>query len=1476
MPQTPLAIVHPLIEQWFADRVGKPTEVQARAWPEIAAGRHVLVTAPTGSGKTLTAFLWALDRLITGVWPRGQVRVLYVSPLKALNNDIERNLLEPLVQLQSLFVKQGKPFPVIGVQTRSGDTSQSDRRRMLRHPPEILITTPESLNLLLSSKGALHLFTGIKTVILDEIHAVAATKRGTHLITAVDRIVPMAGEFQRLALSATVKPLEAIAEFVGGYVLDRDNGEARYTPRPVSIVEAPGAKALDVRVRYPGRAEDTSSDASRWAPIVDACRDIIGGNQSTLLFVNSRRLCERVALFINDAADRLLAYSHHGSLSREMRSVVEQRLKQGDLAAIVATSSLELGIDIGALDEVVLIQTPFSIASALQRIGRAGHQVGAVSRGALFPTHGRDFLDAAVLARAVMQRDIEPLRPITGPLDVLGQVVVSMTGVAPWDVDALFDAVRTSTPYRNLTRRQFDLVLDMLAGRYAETRIRALSPVVAIDRIDNTVRGTGAGLRSVRMSGGTIPDRGYYTLRHSGTHARIGDLDEEFVWEAAVGDGFTLGSQCWRVEKITHNEVLVSPSRPGPSDTPFWKAEELNRGFHLSERIGEFLESAEEALGSPEFAAALRQDCCMEPDAAGALIEFLEAQRTATGAPLPHRHHLLVEWVENHGEEPGAAQAILHTLWGGALNRPYAMALAQAWEERYGHRIEMFANDDCIALMAPHPVDADELLGLVSPEGLESLLRKRLEQSGYFGARFRENAGTALLLPRTTYKGRMPLWLNRLRSKKLLDAVMGYDDFPILAETWRTCLQDGFDLDNLKAMLGELRDGLIQVTQARTAVASPFAASMTWRQTNEYMYQDDTPTSGKASRLSADLLAEVVHTSELRPRIPRNIIERFRQKAQRVYPGYAPATGADLLEWVKERLLILGSEWDELLAAVQRDHGISEAVLLESVGTKLAWVNSDGLGEAAVVAVECLPRLMAACECTMEDLEAEAVYPLGSELAAVSPTPTDDGEPAGMLEPWLAEWMRFYGPMPRDTEGSLLPAPDAALDEALENLADDRLVVVDHLSDGAKDLEVCDAENLEILLRLTRAAARPAFEALPIADLPLFMATFQGLVEKRPGRDGLERALESLLACPLNAALVESDILPARVGGYAPAMLDDLMRDSGLLWAGREKGKIVFGFADDLDLCGEGESGEEIGGVLPSETGRFDFTGLLDHTDLDSAALTRALWDNVWTGRITNDTFAALRKGIETKFRPAKLEQTRRRPGRGAFNRWKATRPFAGNWFALPAPEPACDALDEAERNKDRVRLLLGRYGILFRELLERELPTFRWGALFRTLRLMELSGEVMGGCFFDGIPGLQFISQPAFRILRRGLPRDTVVWMNATDPASLCGVGLESLKGALPRRAASTYLVFQGSDVMMTVLRKGRELDIRVEPDDPALPRYLDLIDHLLKRPFQSLSSLTVEIINGESATKSPYLPALGNRFDVATGPKDVTLRRK
>ena len=1467
----PFEFFHPLIKQWFFGKFTHTTDIQDRAWPLIATHKNVLITAPTGSGKTLTAFLWFINELVTQNRSAHELpRVLYVSPLKALNNDIKKNLDQPLKEIQDIFEKSREPFPHIRVMTRSGDTSQADRRKMLRHPPQILITTPESLNLMLSSGSGRGMLCGLKAVILDEIHALLGNKRGVHLITAVERLVRLSGEFQRIALSATLKNLDAVSGFVGGYRMDGHGPHPRYVQRPVEKIESGIQKSYRISVQYPQKEEDPA-DAPVWDLLAKECLDIIEKNKATLIFTNSRRLCEKITYKINQASAEPVAYSHHGSLSRQLRLNVEQNLKNGKLKAIVATSSLEMGIDIGELSQVILIQSPSSVSSALQRIGRAGHQIEGVSQGTLFAAHSHDLIPAAVLAKAMDIKDIEPVHPIECPLDVLAQMIISMTGLETWDLDELYAFLKTSRPFHNLGRESYDLVLNMLAGRYSAARIRELQPRISIDRLDHTVQGKKGALLALYTSGGTIPDRGYYQLRHHDTQARIGELDEEYVWEAKIGQITTMGTRNWKIMRITHNDVFAVPVGNSSMDAPFWIAEAMNRDSHFSGLIQNFLETAEESLTRPEFEPLLKTEYHMDETAAKELIRFLKQQKEFTGTALPHRHHLVLEYVRSGPDGSPGSMLVIHTLAGGRVNRPYAIALEAAWEDRFGENPEIFPGNDAVVIQLPHQIEPEEILSLVTGSNVESLLKRKMESTGFFAARFRECAARALLLTKNKINQRMPLWMTRLKSKKLLENIILYEDFPILLETYRTCIQDEFDLIHLKLMLDEIQTGEISWSAAFTSRPSPFASGMAWNQINQYMYREDEAASS-ASAPGGNFLRDLVFSPNLRPSVSPALVKGFETKRQRLAPGYAPQTPQDLLDWVKERIAIPHEEWDALLQQIKTEALDSMETILDPARDKLTLLSPEGIECPLVVSREWAPKLL------------EAFY--------------EPGESQTTGASLLGQWLSFYGPVSLDFIQNSLGIEKSRLEDLISTLVEERRVIAGLLVDKGSDTDICDSDNYEILLRLSRSLARPRFDALEIDVLPLFLAHYQGLTKRSDHIDGLFDRLEQLSCLPLLAESWESDILPARISPYPPSFLDTLMQEGGLQWMGFARKHSAFCFKPDMDLLlhrtkGSGPETEktaadskdpELESLFDPGGTRHDFTRLLNLLSCDSRTLSERIWNLVWQGKLSNDGFSALRKGIETGYKaPETIKPlTGRRFGRRqskagpSFSEWRGSLPFAGYWYKPESPSDPLDEMETEDLHRDRVRLLLDRYAILFREILHKELPQFQWAVLFRSLRLMELSGEILSGHFFKDIPGPQFMLPRAFQKLRTTLPEEAVYFMNAVDPASVCGIPLPAVKQRFPKRLPTTLLVFKGRGLKLISLGNGKDLLIHAEPGDAQMAEYLACLSHLLTRPVKPLKKIIVETINTDPAGKSPYLPDFKTVFDLLPDYRKITLYRK
>jgi ATP-dependent Lhr-like helicase len=1103
--------------------------------------------------------------------------------------------------------------------------------------------------------------------------------------------------------------------------------------------------------------------------------------------------------------------------------------------------------------------------------------VGQVSRGCFQPSHSHDILEAAVLARAVMDGDLEEVRPVRGSLDVLAQVLVSMLCTREWDLNELYARVRCAWCLQELSHRQFDLVIDMLAGCYAETRVRELKARISVDRITGTARIVKGAQMALFLSGGTIPDRGYFHLRTMNGAARLGDLDEEFVWEARVGDVFTMGAQNWRIDRITHDDVLVSLGRPGQLAPPFWKAELSGRDHHLSTRMAEFLEQAEGRFKEPGFWDELGQRYLLDESALTGLKRMLEEQREGAGKPLPHRHHLLVELVQAGPQGGPGYQAVLHTVWGGRVNRPYALALQAAWEERYGVRLEIFAANDCIYLILPHEIEAGELLSLVSRANLEPLLRRRLEGSGIFGAQFRECAGRALLLSRRKFNERMPLWLNRLRGKKLLGAVKDYGDFPIMLEAWRACLHDEFDLDALKMHLAELETGAIEVSQARTGRMSPLARTMAWRLTNLYMYEDDTPEGMGKTGLSDDLLSEAVFNPGLRSKLEPGIVRGFLAKRQRLHRGYAPESPDELWDWLVERQTLPLAEWENLLGAMERDSGLLPSELEAELSSRLVRLIPPRADEPLIAAWQETPRLLAAWRQAGETC---TIAPLAEGAAPPQAKPPEPEKTEAALENFLGHWLSYYGPLNPQAIAGVLGMGLEHLEPALQGLAEAKSLISGELVEGTGGAQVCDAQNFEICLRMARARARPAFEPLALKWLPVWLAQHQGLLRTDDAEEALAPALERLVCLCAPARAWEEDILPARAKGYRRVWLDRILAENDLLWLGRAKQKVLFCFGDDLDLLPSGDNTPEPdpAALFPDPQARYDLTTLMENSSLGASRIIRRLWQGVWAGRVSNTSFAALRQGIENRFKPPKLAAAPY-PCRGArprLRRFKAGLPLAGDWLLVPKAAPAADPLEQDECARERVRILLERYGVIFRELLNKEAPGFNWREVFRSLRLMELSGEVVAGYFFEGVSGPQFALSQILPRLNSLKHEASVFWLAATDPASACGLGLEGLKGILPRRAAGIHLVFRGAEPVLVSYRSDKELRISVPPDDPDLSVILAPVQHLVSRRVNPVRGLKLEIINGQPAAQSPYLEALKASFSITMDYKGIMLYPK
>jgi ATP-dependent Lhr-like helicase len=1483
------ATFHPLIESWFTETYGKPTAVQAEAWPLIERGEHVLALAPTGSGKTLTAFLSAISRFCPGSidtpYPADQLTVLYVSPLKALNEDIRRNLLEPLAAIRVRFEQAGLPFPDIRVETRSGDTPQSQRRRFLAHPPAILALTPESLAILLLSAKGRHALATVKYLVLDEIHAVLGNKRGAFLSCQVDRLSLIAGEFQRISLSATVRPPEAAAEFVAGL---GPEGKGR----KVRIVAPPSEKQIELSIEYPDAAGDLDrieKFGKRYTALISYILNRIVDHSTILVFTDSRRRAERLCYCINQEAAREnyngpVAFTHHGSLAKELRYSVEQRLARGELPCVVATASLELGIDIGSIDEVILAGSPPYVSQALQRIGRSGHGVGKVSQGKLFPFHGLDLLMATAVKSAVDDLDIEEVHPIENPLDILAQIILALCVEKNRDVEKLYTLLRGFYIFRNLNHESYIRTVRMLAGlvlnpaenRNSE-RLREIKPRIWLDNLTDEIGALDGSLLLLYASGGVIANRGQYSLRlDDGT--KIGEVDEEFVWERRLGDQFHFGGRSWRITGIGTEAVEIRPLENPADFIPFWHADTSFRSDKISGRVLAILDQYNATPSTDDTA----------PDPMPALTSFLDSQRELQGdVPLAGNTGITAEIIDSPESHSDFNTVVIHTFRGGMINYPLTLALVQELEEKLNLHIESFSNDDSILFLIPRlgmPVEEiirNALVSLNGPDpdggGLvrgERLFRNRLEVSGVFGANFREAAERSLLLPRAGFGQRTPLWITRQRSKRLFDAVSygdavsTEDGFPVTAEAWRSCLNDMFDMDGFRDFIASINDGSITLSFFYTGIPSPFSRDMVRQETNSLMYEyderKDSPgaSSGHTATLSDKVIQEALGDASLRPPLKQELVEDFTKRLRREIPGWAPEDELSLCEWVKERIAIPLDEWETLCAALPEKLRIlprrdtEEEDSSETSGEpsylseRLKMIKRDGAAIASIVHREWVENW--------------------------------ENDPITLLGPWL----RYEGPISIERIAEVFGVSV----NQVENLVNDLV----ESEEAVRDVEpclVCDRENLDMLLRLSRKKARPEIRERPAAMLTPFLALRQGLIQppSAPEADARSNAafLKKLTACSAPAKLWESEFCTARNTHYNPEIIDREIREGRLVWYGTGKEKIGICPVDDLDLVyttvgqlGEQSSKKEIF-AQAMNSGFFDrprdFWDIKERTGLSSKECVNALWQEVWQGRLSSDSFEPVRRGVEHGFAlkepetggsfsrdGARLSGVARRPQipRALRDRWKGGAPIRGGWFSLAVDwsmpeEPAPDPLDEEMRNRDRVRLLLARWGILCRPLFEREAAPFTWSGLLPAMRRMELSGELIAGRFFAGINSLQFASPAIARDLENTEAINSLYWMNAADPASPAGLEIDGLDPRIPARLSSTRLYFRAEQLIAVSSKNSKELQIFLTPDDSDMGNLIELIKIPRTRKIFPESKMLVENINGTPAARNEYVQA-------------------
>ena len=1448
MSDNPLSIFAPIIAEWFQSVYPQPTETQTRAWPVIARGENILVTAPTGGGKTLTAFLWTINQLVTGNWPANQLAAVYVSPLKALNNDIRENLLTPLSGIREVASRQGIALTSPRIAVRSGDSTPAERRKIWTSHPEILITTPESLFLMLQSQQSLvkNLFANVQTVIIDEVHALLNTRRGIQLAASLEMLGEFAGEYQRIALSATVKPAATAAAFVAG-------ASARTvppSPRPVTIVECPNTRQLDLTVQLLPPFDSSVYDDNAWKRVAHVVTPHLQNNHSTLVFCNARNTCEKIAHCINDGHQELLAFSHHGSLSKEIRQTVEKRMKAGELKAIVSTSSLELGIDIGAIDEVILVNAPSSIAAATQRIGRSGHHVGATSRALLLVTHPHELLQALAVRNAVLDKDIEPSQPPQNCLDVLAQIILAVALHTPRKLDWLYNFITSIWSYRELSRRHFDAVVQMLAGRFEKLSVTALRPKLNINQDSQTCQTRHEASTSLKLSSGTIPDRGLYKLRQSNDNALVGELDEEFVWEARIGQRFTLGTQSWTIDRITHDDVFVSPVS-STADVPFWKAEPQDRPYGLSKRIADMLAQWDAVLekeGMEPLVSYLIYKEKLSTQDALQLAEYLQSQKNATGF-LPNSHNILIEHVQSQNDEGEELfQTVIHTFWGGRINRPLSIAISTACRSSgILPNTDITTNNDGIWISAPTPFTRHELLDALTAENIESLVIKGLQDSTFFAAHFREAAGRATLLPKGLPGKRKPLWMTRLRAQKLWDEIAEFPDFPIAVEAWRSCLQDDFDLPHLCQLLSEIQEGVIRVSEITHDIASPFARQARWSQINNFMYDSDKTSAPAAP--NDNWLSDLLGTQAISISLNLETIQGFETKRKGLAIGYAPSSAPELQDIVHDRWCIPMDEWTQLLHAIRRDFPEEADSILNIDITDLTSSDSTiFIGDAANV----------------QEIRA---FPMHDTL---------------LLASRLRQVLQYLGPKPLSDFLAQIPLPAATVLSAIKCLQESGVLLEGVFTNALPTPQICLRDNLERLVRTERNARRLLdFKPVQPCEYQAWLAHNLDLPSNNaPRQESLKQFLLKLTGLPLKIDNLETVILPSRFPDYDPLWLDSQLAD-GILAIGASTSNKSLRFVQDVDLCYLQRPAEPEGNWPETP---FSLDTFLRPEQFSVTATEKVHHDflnGFLNGEITPDSFRPLR--LLATSTASKLPAVRQSHLSSSHRRHLAThgsiRFNAANiatWRKTPWADKTSDPLEAIEEDKERVRILLDRYGILFKALLEKEAPEFRWGRLFPALRLLELSGEIVSGHFINEVVTLQFAAIDTLEGLKRTSP-EGVVWFQATDPASLCGIAPIFTTAPFPTaRRDTTYIVMENGQIVLVATNSGRHVLLpHAEHLQPG-PEWFAPWRNALNRRITPASSLEIHSVNGQPATTALPRPLLEESFLVEKNMDKWILYRK